>query len=265
MVGIGHLGRLRFRRFWRRNKWIIFLIFIVIPLFSILAFWGKKEIPLIVNKMEKAKVNPSAVSDDIFQAIREGDYDNTVNRLRNELNRNPENPALKKLWSQLMDELNVDVKFHYFIDRKSYKVTKDLSPELTLTPRDPYYLTVNPSYSCNLFVFQVDSTGKINVIYPNKEYSPSENPLLPGPLRIPDGFKWFYLDETKGIETIYLIASRLENNRLDELSRKLASEKEPEKAGRLTQELISYLKNLESTASSVPGVAIKVYQFTHDG
>lgn len=263
MAGIGQFWRLRFRRFWRRNKWIISLVFIVIPLFSILVLWGKKEIPLIVNKMQEAKVNPSTVSDDIFQAIKEGDYDNTINRIRHELDKNPENPDLKKLWSQIMDNLTVDVKFHYLIGRKKYKMTNNLSPELTLTPRDPYYLTINPSHNCYLFVFQVDSAGKINVVYPNKEYSSSENPLLPGPLRIPDGFKWFYLDETKGMETLYIMATRIENERLEDLSIRIRSENNPEAAAILTQELISYLKSVESTANKVPGVALKVYEFTH--
>lgn len=263
MIGIGLLNQLRFKRYWRRNRWTILVLFIVIPLFSALVFWGKEAVPLIVKKMERTKMDPTALSNDVFQSISGGDYNNAVNRLKQELDKHPDNASLKNLRSQLMDELKVDVKFHYLVDRKRYTVTRTLSPDITLTPKDPYYLSVNLSHGSYLFVFQVDSKGDIDLLHPNKEYSPSDNPLLPGPIRIPDGFRWFYLDETRGIETIYIIATRMENKRLEDLSRRISMEKNPDAVASLSQELISYMKGVESTAHGVPGVSLKVYQFSH--
>ncbi len=264
MFDMGRFGWLKFRHFRRRNKGRIILALIFISIPGIIAFWGGKEIATIINKTrEEAKVSPSSMSVEIAGAIKEGDYITAVNNIRDELNKDPNNISLKNLLSQLTDELNVDIKFHYLIGRKKYMDTRTLSQNVALTSKDPYYFTVSPSHRSYLYMFQVDSAARVTVVYPSKEYSPSENPLLPGPIRIPDGFRWFYLDETKGIETIYLIAARFENKKLEDLSRRIGTEKNPDAVALLSQELISYLKGVESITQNVHGVAVKVYQFTH--
>ena len=247
---------LRFRRFMHRNKAAILLTVVFIAIFGFVVIWGIKEMPGVVNKIQEPKIDPAIISEDIFQAIIEGDYQNAMYYLRDELNEDPDNEELSNLWTQLTDEFQIDVKFDYFIDQRKYKTTKELTPDIILTSRDPYYMTVNPSHTCYLYVFQVDSKGNINIIHPNREYSPSDNPILPGPLKVPHGSKWFFLDETKGMETIYLVATRFENRRLANLTTK------PALSEAVGQELILYLKTLGTM--NVPAVVFKKYQFIHE-
>jgi hypothetical protein len=264
MFNLGPLGWLKFRHLLRRNKWPFVMVLMVLLVIGIIAGRGWKEIPSITHRNRvETKINPSSLGKEIAQSMKEGDYVGAVNHLRTELKKDPNDPFLNKLLPQLTEELQMDVKFHYLIERKKYMETRTLSPDVTLTPKDVYYFSINPSHAGYLYFFQIDSAGKISVLYPNKEYSPSSNPLLPGPLRVPDGFRWFFLDETKGVESIYLVAARMENKRLEGLIERIKSEKTGEAAARLNQELIAYLKSIESTPQKVPGVAVKIYQFTH--
>lgn len=70
-------------------------------------------------------------------------------------------------------------------------------------------------------------------------------------MRIPDGFRWFRPDRTQGIETIYLLATPIENKRIIELAKDPDSLKE-------------YLEQLQtSKINKIKGIVIKKLCFSH--
>jgi len=256
--------QLRYGRYVRRHLGVI--VFGALALFAsaIVIFVGNRETPLRPQNMIYGSKTPfSPVTNEIFQAIKEGSYENITSRIAMARAKNPDDASLSVLHANLMNELKIDVKFHYYLERKKYHSTRMISRALSLTPLDAYYFTVSPSDNCYLFIFQVDSKGNATTVYPNKEYSPSQNPLLPGLIRIPDSFKCFYLDTTKGIETVYLFATRLENKKLEKWSNQINSEQRPQVLSQLAGGLVSYFKANETIAEKVPGIVLRVYQFTH--
>ncbi|HOX38584.1 MAG TPA: DUF4384 domain-containing protein [Candidatus Brocadiia bacterium] len=73
---------------------------------------------------------------------------------------------------------------------------------------DKYRIIIETEADTFLYVTQMDSTGKIDVIFPNPVLSDVRNPITSGSsLRIPDGEQGFTLDTNRGIEKVYFIAS----------------------------------------------------------
>ena len=90
-----------------------------------------------------------------------------------------------------------------------------------LTQTDNYKV----QFSCNaklyMYIAQLDSTGKMDPIFPGK-YISSRNPVAPHTLySIPPDRNWFHLDENQGVETIYFIASRSKRPDMEELFNEL--------------------------------------------
>ncbi|MFX0198529.1 MAG: DUF4384 domain-containing protein [Candidatus Hodarchaeota archaeon] len=91
----------------------------------------------------------------------------------------------------------------------------------TLTQNDNYKVTFRCNEKCYMYIVQLDSTGKMDPIFPSK-HSPGGNPVEPQLVySIPAGNNWFYLDENMGVETIYFIASRSRRSDLEQLFHEL--------------------------------------------
>jgi len=238
---------LRLKYLIRHNKIFILALCLVITIFSIMSYFIIKGLPIFIRS-QKLISSSSYSYNQIINTFIQGNYQRGIVLLKEALKNNPEDEALKNLYALFTEKLLLNVKLHYYLGRKYYRTTTQITPSLILTPRDPYYLTVTPSRRCYLYIFQIDSLGKIEVLYPNKNFSSGGNPVMPGKLRIPDGFRWLKLDKTRGIETIYILATPIENKRLLKLS---------------GSQLIEYLESLDNAVKDLPGIAFKVYQFTH--
>ncbi|MBF0276016.1 MAG: DUF4384 domain-containing protein [Nitrospinae bacterium] len=78
----------------------------------------------------------------------------------------------------------------------------------SLTENDNYLVTVLPKQKSFLYIYQVDSRGQSFKLFPNSDFSPHSNPIIEKEYRIPNGKEILYLDNNKGMETIYVILSR---------------------------------------------------------
>jgi hypothetical protein len=77
----------------------------------------------------------------------------------------------------------------------------------TLTEKDNYKIMFQSNIPCYLYVVQLDSTGKMDPIFPSKWVSWG-NPIEANSVHsIPADNNWFHLDRNVGTETIYFIAS----------------------------------------------------------
>jgi eukaryotic-like serine/threonine-protein kinase len=94
---------------------------------------------------------------------------------------------------------------------KSFYHANGLSGELKegdiLTSEDNYYMTFRPGQKIFLYVAQIDTAGAIYRIFPNSDFSELRNPLNPGKeYRFPEK-DYFFLDNNKGKEHVFMIAS----------------------------------------------------------
>jgi outer membrane protein OmpA-like peptidoglycan-associated protein len=81
---------------------------------------------------------------------------------------------------------------------------------------DRYRIYVHPGTECYVYMYQVDSKAKGSWLFPRDDLLES-NPVSPRDYWIPSRNSVFTLDQTVGIETIYIVASRHPAYDLDEL------------------------------------------------
>ncbi len=117
----------------------------------------------------------------------------------------------------------------------------------TLTQNDRYYIVFSPEEELYIYVVQIDySTASIVPIFPNRQFSSYNNPMMPhSGYRFP-GKGYFFLDETTGREYIYLIASRSPNQQLENICQSLMNNKNNE-TKQLVSEFIEVLNQQDST------------------
>jgi hypothetical protein len=78
-----------------------------------------------------------------------------------------------------------------------------------LTSADGYRVEVRPASAGYLYVFQVDSRGKLDLIFPRlpqARFSIGKNPVGAGaPITLPDARRAFHLDQRLGVEQVYTV------------------------------------------------------------
>lgn len=87
------------------------------------------------------------------------------------------------------------------------------APAVTLTRDDNYRLALVASARCFAYVFQVDASRAVTQLFPNARYTRQSNPLRPDEVYwLPEvspgsAIRWLHLDESRGVERIYLVAT----------------------------------------------------------
>ena len=92
----------------------------------------------------------------------------------------------------------------------------------TLQSGDHYKIVFTPDKDCYVYIFQVDSSGQIFQLFPMESFQgvrvDNFNPVKQGKAYIlPSPDKAFVLDQKKGIERIYFIASDDRDDQLERL------------------------------------------------
>jgi hypothetical protein len=89
---------------------------------------------------------------------------------------------------------------------------KQIGPKTVLcSGRNPYQIFYRASRPCYVYILQKSSDGKWQVLFPQKGAGSGVNPIKPGEAYWLPGYdRGFLLDETKGTETIYVLASQTE-------------------------------------------------------
>lgn len=94
-----------------------------------------------------------------------------------------------------------------------------VADEMTLRSGDELKMLVSPVSPCFVYVLHEDPRGEMTVLFPAPSGAfPAEPPA--GRQLIPPGDDWLRLDDTTGIERIYLVASSTRLARLETLLQK---------------------------------------------
>jgi outer membrane protein OmpA-like peptidoglycan-associated protein len=113
--------------------------------------------------------------------------------------------TLKAFQAAAVDKPKLTVKVKY----SRAKEERELQDGDTLTQRDNYAIEFTPKTSAYVYIYQVDTMGKMEPLFPNSQFSQSSNLVEPGRLyRLPEFGKWLFLDESKGKEHIVVIAQK---------------------------------------------------------
>ncbi len=119
------------------------------------------------------------------------------------------------------DPLRVDVQFQS-VDFKGQLA--ELTDDSELRSGDAVGVIFRPHADCYVYIYWWDSSGQVGRLFPNPELTDGEVKAKAGqtywlPRKGNEGarHRWFELDDTPGTETIYFVASRERNRKLEDL------------------------------------------------
>ncbi len=76
------------------------------------------------------------------------------------------------------------------------------------TSGDNLKIRFESNTACHVYAVWIDATGWTTPIFPRSETYAHANPVEPGErYDLPEGHQWWYLDEFRGVETLYFVAS----------------------------------------------------------
>lgn len=115
--------------------------------------------------------------------------------------------------------LEIKTQFFYENDSKEIKPIDDNS---VLKSGQNVGVAFRSQENCFIYIFWQDSTGKMGVLFPNPALTDAISQVAAGKtywLPSKDGERWYLLDDNPGTETIYFVAGRDPNPKLEELTR----------------------------------------------
>lgn len=84
-----------------------------------------------------------------------------------------------------------------------------LEPGGALASNEEYRISFTPGQNGYVYLYQIDSTGKVQPIFPNPDLSPLDNPVqAQRSYSVPPDGQWLKLDANRGEEQIVAIASK---------------------------------------------------------
>ncbi|MBI3798683.1 MAG: OmpA family protein [Deltaproteobacteria bacterium] len=87
---------------------------------------------------------------------------------------------------------------------------------------DGYRVFFEPQQPCYVYIFQLDTSGKLFHLYPNPKYGTHDNfAQARAAYWVPGKDKWFELDHTLGKEEIYVVATRERREDIEDLFKRL--------------------------------------------
>ncbi|MBU0568641.1 DUF4384 domain-containing protein [bacterium] len=137
----------------------------------------------------------------------------------------PDDPMFVELAGRLNKELTFNkMKCYYYLtqpnlgDSISLEKGANNHSVIKLTSDHNYKFEVEPASNCYLYIYQVDSSGRPYLLFPDPEYSLSKNPLTAGTsCWIPSEKIGFY-DQEEGRKKVYIVASYWPARDLEALS-----------------------------------------------
>ena len=142
-------------------------------------------------------------------------------------------------------ELKIKTEFFYEDENKQVRPLKDGA---TLKSGDHVGIAFRSESDCYVYILWWDSSGSVGRLFPNPQLTEGTGEIKAGKtywLPSKEGERWYVLDDKTGEETIYFMASRARNPKIEELCNTLSrmsaaaqsATKTKEVAGELEREL----------------------------
>lgn len=132
--------------------------------------------------------------------------------------------------------------------------------KVTLTADDSYRLVMRTVGERYVYVYQLDSGGRLMNLFPNHVYSTIQNPLnQEQTYHVPSDPDWFHLGEKKGEERIYVVASAQPMQKLEGL---YAQYDKADSRGKRRAALSQLLKELDAEPA-IEDTVLWTFAFSH--
>lgn len=206
----------------------------------------------------------------IAQATKDLEY-GRYDEVRDRLKQYPEyssseDEEIRPLYRLIEKPLAVDLTFFFRNSRGESKrpvplLSSSFTSEISLGAGDAYWLECAATDSCFLYAFQIDSRGKVNQL---PESATTYSALLePGKLHRLPGKGWFHLDQNKGIETIYLVATRMRSRDLEDIYQLLLADSTVEKENYRENLLKGFKSRKRALTAGLEGIYYADFSFLH--
>jgi hypothetical protein len=93
---------------------------------------------------------------------------------------------------------------------------------------DRFKIVVRTNCDCYLYITSIDGSGWAEPVYPSKDNKAATPVKKDQEYAFPEDGHWYTLDQVKGIETFFVVASANRRTDLEESFAQLAAEKRPE-------------------------------------
>jgi len=130
--------------------------------------------------------------------------------------------------------------------------------KVNLSSDDNYRLLFQLNQERFVYMYQLDTKKKLTKLFPNENYSAAQNPLQAGQIYyLPQPPNWFYLDNGKAEETIFIVASSQPKGELDNLYDQYIQVKNDKGKKEILQKVISEFESIKTS----PGGEANIYEF----
>jgi hypothetical protein len=238
---------------YRRNRRIASGVAVLLAL----GFWGWFLWP-------KASLSASAATSGARKLTASGRYDEAIREIDDHLRQSPGNKDWSALKDEIDKEMTVSLRLHYLRGNK-LPVQKADRGKLTLSPSDTYYYVVDPSESCNLYLFEIGSSGELAQIFPNRAYSSAKNPVPPGRQQVPSGPQGLRSKDRAGEERVIVVAARWEMPELEQLAKAASAQTDPAKRRSALARLLARIDNEKQYAPQLGGLGFGEASFHNSG
>lgn len=156
------------------------------------------------------------------------------------------------------DPLSVDVAFVFNPSGGPAQYT--LQNGSTMTSGDHYRLVMWPNKNCFIYVFQVDSAGKLFMLFPLNDLGlKATNPVeSDAPYVLPGKGDAFILDNQTGAEKFFLLAATEKDAVVEELKNYMTQKTPVEQRKQAEMKLGMYLASKKRIRDAAPGKAIQL-------
>jgi uncharacterized caspase-like protein len=173
-----------------------------------------------VKDQDKGLISAKSLYDYVAKATSQATSGQQNPQIYNESGANAEEPIFVS--PKYSNALKIDSQFQYETEDGNVRVLED---NATLKSGQHIGVTFKPESDCYVYIFWWDSTGNVGCLFPNPELTAGDCSVKAGRTYwLPysaEGDRWYVLDNNPGTETIYFVASRERNKKLESLYSKM--------------------------------------------
>ena len=196
--------------------------------------------------------------------MEQGRYDDALADIEAHLKREPGAKNWRGLKDMMLKEMTVDFHLQYLSGGK-LPVKRAQSGKLVLSPSDKYYYVVNPSESCHLYLFQINSGGELLQLFPNPANSGTRNPMAPGRQLIPAAPVRLELKPKAGEERVILVAARWAIPEFEPQALKALGDKDAARRRETFQRFLERVANENRNTDRLGGLVFGEARFRNSG
>ena len=159
------------------------------------------------------------------------------------------------------DPTSLDLQIAFIYPSGGNTGLRVLEKGAALRSGDDYKLIIIPEEDCYLYLFQMDSAGNLFMLFPLPTFenagAGTPNPLVGhNTYMLPGQDSAYFLDENRGVERIYLLASKKADKNIEHFRKLLLTNKDPRVRKKVHAMIHEYIQSKEILQNAAKGDTI---------